>query len=66
MSDEGRIDHLKEAKGQLEAGCFLLDDGRVQAAAMRIGVASVHAQIAQAEQLGRIADLLDGTTTGSP
>ncbi len=54
-------DHLTEAKGQLEAGCSLFDEGRGWEGHARscVEIAGVHAQIAQAEQTKRLADSLE-------
>lgn len=50
--------HLDEAKSQLEAGCAFHDERNNSAAKDRIGIASVHAQIAIAERLTWILDAL--------
>lgn len=61
MTDEDRqLDHLDEAKEQLEEGCQLVDAGNGIDADRHLAIADVHAQIAQAEQLKRLCDLLDG------
>ena len=55
------VDHLEEAKGQLEAGCSFLDEGQGWEgdARSRVEIAAVHAQIAQVEETKRLADQLE-------
>lgn len=62
MADETTRTELDEATAETEIACGFYDDGRNAEGDRRLAIAGVRAQIASAEQLRRIADLMDGTT----
>lgn len=56
------MENLKEAKVAAYTGAGYVEEGEVKAAHVMLHLAEARAQIAQAEALNRIADLMDGTT----
>lgn len=61
MADQ---DHLELAEGAMRSGIGYVEEGEgsEEPAHLMLHLSEAHAQIAQAEQLKRLADLFDGTT----